>query len=365
MTHPSAVTETPVPALTIRLGVVEENTRAIVDRFDGAIVGVTKGVCGDPRVAGAMRRGGASALADSRLANLQRLDGIDRDHFLIRTPMRSEVDAVVRDTDLSMQSEQSILRTVGAAADRQDTHHRVILAVDSGDRREGVLPDDLPALLATATDFDSITVEGIATHVGSLNGVVPTTESLRRFVEAVERAEDAVGRRLPVLSAGSSNTLSLCFDGTLPERVTQLRIGEGILQGTDPVTGEVLPGLESDAAVLSAEVIECKRKPSAPDGSTGPTPFGETTTAADDGVRSRAILALGRVDVDVEGLTPVRDGIEIVGASSDHTVVDVTAAETPVHPGDRLAFRLSYSALVSSAASRYVNTAYDEREGDS
>lgn len=94
--------------LTVRPAVVERNARRIVECFDGKIVGVTKGVRGDPRVARAMLDGGATAVADSRLANLRRLPNqLDCDRYLIRTPMRSKVGTVVRETDVSIQSERS------------------------------------------------------------------------------------------------------------------------------------------------------------------------------------------------------------------------------------------------------------------
>lgn len=352
----------PAPSLTVRPAVVEHNARRIVECFDGETVGVTKGVRGDPRLAWAMLDGGANALADSRLANLRRLpDGLDCDRYLIRIPMRSEVGAVVRETDVSIQSERSILRATADAASRRGEIHRVLLAVDVGDRREGIMPADLGSTLAAVDGYDSLEIEGVAAHVGSLNGVVPTAESVRRFVEHVEAAEAALGRRFPVVSAGSSNALPLCFVDDLPERVNQLRVGEGILLGTDAVTGETLPGFDTDAFVLSAEVVESKSKPSVPEGLTRDDASSQQPGATDRRIRDRAIVALGWIDVDVEGLTPLRDGVRVLGASSDHTVLDVTETKRPVRPGERLEFSPGYGALARSAASRYVTIAYDER----
>ncbi|MFC4543184.1 alanine racemase [Halosolutus amylolyticus] len=357
---PSRDRQDHAPVLTIRPAIVERNSRRVADRFDGDLVGVTKGVGGDPRVARAMVDGGATAIADSRLANLRRLgDRVDCDRYLLRPPMRHEIDAVVRNAEVSFQSEPSVLRATAAAASRRGVDHRIVLAVDVGDRREGVLLDDLASTLSIAAGIDGIEVAGVAAHTGSLNGVVPTAESVSRFVNCLERAEESISRQVPICSAGSSNTLGLCFDGDLPERVTQLRIGEAILLGTDPTTGEPLPGFETDAVVLSADVIECKAKPSAPTGPTGRDAFGESPTVEDRGVRDRAIVAMGRVDVPVEGLAPVREGVDVLGASSDHAVLDVTAVRESIRPGDSLTFELDYGALARSAASPYVATAYE------
>lgn len=347
------------PTLTIRPRIVERNARAVVDRFDGTVAGVTKGVCGDPRVARAMLDGGLRWLADSRLENVREYrDRIDADVLLLRMPSRRECGAVVEHVDVSMNTEPETLRALSAAASNRGTIHRVLLAVDTGDRREGIMPDDLPEVLSVALELPAIEVVGLATHVGSFAGVVPTREGLSSFVDLVERAESIASRRFPIVSGGSTNALALCDRGDLPDRIDHLRIGEGLLLGTDPRTGEPIPWLETDGFTLTAEVIECKRKPSAPDGKRGRDAFGRDRSFADRGVRTRAIVGLGRVDTAIDGITPVRDGIEVVGASSDHAVLDVTDASDSVRVGETISFRLEYGGLVRAASSPYVDTTY-------
>ncbi len=47
----------------------------------------------------------------------------------------------------------------------------------------------------------------------------------------------------------------------------------------------------------------------------------------DRGVRKRAIIALGKVDYGApEDLVPLSKGISVIGASSDHTILDVKDA---------------------------------------
>jgi predicted amino acid racemase len=235
--------------------------------------------------------------------------------------------------------------------------------VDTGDRREGVLPADAPALVATAADLDGVRVAGVGTNVGCLSGVLPTAESMASFVETVEACEAACGRRLDVVSGGSSVTLPLAEAGDLPERVNELRIGESILLGTDVARDRLLPSLRGDAFTLEAEVVECKRKP-AP--STGPRdrPVDGTppdTESGADGQCRRAVLALGRQDTVPSQLDPVRDGVRVVGATSDHTVCDVTDAGD-VAVGDRLEFRLGYRALLQASTSAYVTRVVEETE---
>jgi arginase family enzyme len=68
----------------------------------------------------------------------------------------------------------------------------------------------------------------------------------------------------------------------------------------------------------------------------------------------RAIANLGREDVLIDGLTPVQQGVRILGASSDHLVMDVTDARPPLSVGDRVAFRMDYGAMLAVMTSEYV-----------
>ncbi len=69
---------------------------------------------------------------------------------------------------------------------------------------------------------------------------------------------------------------------------------------------------------------------------------------------TRAILNIGREDVDIHGLTPLDPRLTIVGTSSDHLIVDATAAASTMHIGDDMVFARNSSALLAVMASPYV-----------
>ncbi|MCX6034022.1 MAG: alanine/ornithine racemase family PLP-dependent enzyme, partial [Chloroflexi bacterium] len=91
-----------------------------------------------------------------------------------------------------------------------------------------------------------------------------------------------------------------------------------------------------------------------------PNAFGDIPRWTDLGLRQRAILALGRQDLQIESLVPKRPGVMILGASSDHLVLDVTEASPPVCLGEELEFRPLYGAvatgMASAAATQLIRT---------
>ena len=102
------------PRLEVDLTKIEANTRSLVGQLGGhgiAVTAITKATLGSPAVAAAMLRGGASGLGDSRVQNLARL-GIGEpavSRTLIRSPMLSQVDQVVRTATRSLNTSLPVL----------------------------------------------------------------------------------------------------------------------------------------------------------------------------------------------------------------------------------------------------------------
>jgi predicted amino acid racemase len=176
--------------------------------------------------------------------------------------------------------------------------------------------------------------------------------------DVVDAMEEELGTRFRVISGGNTYSLDFVLRDEMPARINQLRIGEGILLGVNSVTKHPLPCPHQDAFNVVAEVIEVKTKPSMPEGPVATDAFGRAPEWEDLGLRERAILALGEQDMRISGLRPKREGVTIVGASSDHLVVDVTEADPPVRLGDELCFDPLYEAvatgMVSSAVRKVV-----------
>ena len=355
------------PRVVIDLDKIAHNARTIVSlcRQHGIEVsGVTKVTCGHPDVARAMLLGGVSSIADSRLENIQRMRaaGVDTAFMMVRIPPLSAVEEVVESADVSLNSEFGVLEALSAAAKRHGRVHDVVIMVDLGDLREGLWPDDLVSLMTAALRLPGIRIKGLGTNLACFAGVVPSEENMQRLVELAAEVERILGLGLEWISGINSSGLELIATGKMPRRVNHARIGEAILLGRETTRRKPWPDTFQDAFAIHAEVLEISEKPSLPVGARCEDAFGGRPLFEDRGNVLRALLNLGREDVDVAGLTPRDPGVDILGASSGYLVIDVTAAEEVYAVGDELAFVPNYSALLTAMTSEYVKK-YPLREG--
>lgn len=345
--------------LTIDLNKIRENTNQIVRQCRDKrieVIGVTKGFTAAHQIVTAMLEGGIAGLADARMENIMELRkrGFQNQITLLRLPRLSNVDNVVRYADVSINSELSVISALAAAACRIEAMHKIILMVDVGDLREGVLQEHVIATAAQIKSMRGVKLVGLGTNMGCYGGVLPSSENLGVLITLRDLLEQYLDYKLDVISGGGTSSLFLVEKDEVPEGINQLRIGEGILLGTDTTNNRVIPGLHQDAFRLRGEVIEVKDKPSLPMGEIGKDAFGNTPQFIDQGTRKRAILAFGRQDIYIEGIRPVEEKYAILGASSDHTIVDITDGENEVKVGDEIEFSLTYPGLLSASDSRYV-----------
>ena len=344
------------PRLEVDLDAIAHNASTLVELLAPQgirVVGVTKATLGSPGVAAAMVSGGVTALGDSRTENLVRLRSaaVPAPLVLVRSPMLSQVDLVARTSDVSLHTESVILAALSDAALRAGLLHSVVLMVELGDLREGIAVADVVDAARAVDLLGGLHLVGLGTNLACQSGVVPDQRAMDELSGLVTEVEAACGRAMPVVSGGNSANLDWALATSDVGRVDELRLGEAILLGTEPLHRRVLDGLRTDAFTLVGEVIEAKTKPTQPWGVLGQAAFGTAAVRVGRGTTRQVLVALGRQDVDPDGLT-VAAGITVLGASSDHLVLDV--GDHDVSVGDELRFGLDYSALVRAATSPFV-----------
>jgi predicted amino acid racemase/arginase family enzyme len=347
------------PFLDIDLDKIEHNCRVVTGlcRERGVeVAGVTKVVRGMPKVARALLRGGVAHVADSRLENIARIrdDGIRAEVMMLRIPRLSDAQLVVELADLSLNSEPAVVRALSAAAERAGRVHRVVLMIDTGDLREGVLPRDALEVAEAVAGLGGVELHGVGTNLACLSGIRPTKANMELLVGIAEDLRARLGIPLPMVSGGNSFNLPLLESGEMPAGVNHLRLGSSMLMGL-LLSEETRARVRGDAFLLHAEILELKDKPSLPHGEVGEDAFGRRPDFEDRGTMRRAILDIGREDIVPEYLVPVDAGAKVLGASSDHLVVDVTGVGRELAVGGEMVFDLDYGAVLAAMTSDYVH----------
>lgn len=364
------------PRLEIRVAAVSHNARVLVERLGTlgiAVCGVTKATLGSPDVARALLDAGVSTLGDARLENVERLRGagISAEIALLRSPMTSEIDRVVESVDVSLNSELDVVALLSASARGRRKRHGVVLMVELGDLREGVMPCDVLDAVERVIAMPGIELRGIGANLACRSGIVPDRSNMAELSVHANAIESEFAVDLDIVSGGNSANIAWALaTGVDVGRVNHLRLGEAILLGREPLLRSPIDGLELDAFTVVGEVIESKTKPVHPRGAVGQAAFGELTAVAspatrtggvdavaDDRTCRQVIVAVGRQDIDPDGLV-MPDGFRILGASSDHLVLEAQHSAPGV--GDELRFGVNYSALLRAMTSGSVTPYYFE-----
>lgn len=323
---------------------------------------VTKVLCGHAETLRALWAMGVRSMGDSRLTNVRSMHEVvpepGLDTWYLRVPHLSSVAEVAGIAGVSLNSETTIIEALSQEAARQEKVHRIIIMIELGDLREGILPGSLVRFYEQVFELPNLEVLGIGSNLGCISGQVPTIDQYMQLVLYRELLELKFGRRLALISAGSSVALPLLLDEQLPKAINHFRIGESLYLGNNLITGDALPGLRTDTIVLEAEIVEIKRKSLVPLGPGGPVaPFVAVGASSHTGPAQRgyrALVNIGQLDADIQGMTPEDPSFQIAGASSDITVVNVGDNPRDLKVGGTMRFRMNYAAMLRLMSGPYV-----------
>ena len=265
--------------------------------------------------------------------------------------MLSQAALVVADADVSFNTELDVISKLSCAAQKAGCQHDVVLMVELGDLREGIMPGELENTVRQLLRFPNITLRGIGTNLACRSGTSPDARNMSELSTLATSIEVTFGVTVATVSGGNSANLAWALGAADTGRINDLRLGESILLGRETLHREPIDGLHTDAITLVAEVIESKVKPTRPWGEIAQTAFGEKPPAADRGYIVQKILAIGAQDTDPGGLH-APPGMEVLGYSSDHLVTECGPDRLSV--GAEVRFQLNYSALVRAMTSPYV-----------
>lgn len=350
--------------LEVSLDKIKNNARVLTsyskERGITSVAGVFKFSDGNIPIARAMYEGGCAQLAASRVVHLKRakeeIQGCVT--LLLRLPALSEIPDVIRWCNLSLNSQEDTLHLLDQEARRQGKVHGVLLLLDVGDLREGVIDTGRLFELAIMVERSShLHLAGVGSTFTCFGTILPTRDNLGVLLQSAAQIEKGIGRKLEIVSGGSSTSLTLMENDGIPEGVNHLRVGAFIVnpRSSRVNRGLIIPGMQEETMILRAEIIEVEVKPSKPFGIASTNWSGQKIQFVDRGTRRRAIVALGSQDIgDQRWLVPIEEGVQVLGGSSDHTILDIEDSPSNWKSGDILTFNFSYAPLLYAFSTRHV-----------
>lgn len=321
---------------------------------------VSKLLCGNKEYLKALLKLNVTQICDSRVSNLRMVKELNPniETIYIKPPAKHYLKSVVQCADISMNTEIRTIQLLNEEAQKQDKIHKVIIMIEMGELREGIMRDDLIDFYSQIFNLSNIEVVGVGTNLSCLYGVLPNHDKLIQLSLYSELIEAKFKKKIKYVSGGSSVTIPLIFQNLLPKGVNHFRVGETLFLGTDVYNDTTLKKMQTDAFLLYSEIIELIEKPQVPMGEMGTNLEGNSFEFDDALIGKtsyRAIIDLGLLDVENKHISPMDDSVSIVGASSDMFVIDLGDNEKNYQVGDYISFKMDYMGVLRLMHSKYID----------
>ncbi len=348
--------------ITLNRKKLSENFNYLTDLFNSQGIQwaiVTKVLCGNMTFLEEVVKLGVSQLCDSRITNLKAIKKIapSIETIYIKPPPSRSIPELVKYADISVNTQFKTIKLISEEALRQNKIHKILIMIEMGELREGVMRDDFMQFYEKVFELPNIEVVGIGTNLTCLYGVLPNQDKLIQLCLYEQLIEAKFNKKIPYVSGGSSVSIPLIFEKLLPKGINHFRVGETLFLGTD-VYHDTTLGNMHNAFELYAEIIELIEKPTVPSGSMGTNVEGHAFEFGDDeaGKTSfRAILDLGLLDVEINHIVPADPDIKFAGSSSDMIVLDLGINQKKYRTGDLVKFSIDYMGMLRIMNSRYID----------
>lgn len=320
---------------------------------------VTKILCGNEGYLTELLNLGIKQYSDSRISNLKMIKNLDQNAqtIYIKPPAKGVIEEVVTYADISMNTDFHTIQMLSDEAVKQSKMHKIIIMIDLGELREGVMRDDFVDFYAKVFEMPNIEVVGLGTNLACLYGILPNNDKLIQLCLYKQLIEIKFNVKIPFISGGSSVTIPLIKQGTLPKDINHFRIGETLFMGTDAYNHVPFENMEIDVFKLYAEIIELYEKPLIPSGEMGSNLEGDVIVFDEENIGKssvRAIIDIGLLDIDMKHLESTDENVKLAGATSDMVVLDLGENLKDFKVGDQMEFTLDYMGIVRIMNSKYI-----------
>jgi predicted amino acid racemase len=306
-----------------------------------------------------------NSVGDSRLTSLKNLKEVNPDMrtIYIKPPAETYAEDVVKYADISLNSSYSTIQSLNEAAGKAGKIHQIIIMIELGELREGVNRDDVMTFYEKVFNLPYIDVIGIGSNLGCMYGIEPTYDKLLQLSIYKELISEKFRKKLKFVSGGSSITLPLIEQGSVPKDINHFRIGEAAFFGVSPLYNKQFKELNTDTFEFEANIIELEKKKIVPEGVLSDANIGHTADFDEhdaDETTVKAILDFGMLDVDKDDLEMLDPEVNFVGITSDMMVVDIGKNKTregfkKYRVGDKIKFKPNYMAVARLLNSKFID----------
>ena len=334
--------------LTINLSKIQYNAKVLLTLLNEHHVHftpVTKCIAGDQVIVNELKKLGITHFADARIDNIKRASAQDITYTMLRSPGKNELQEIVKMAKISIQTELKTIKALNSVAKSKGTKHEILLMVDWKDAREGVLTYDVINYINEILKLHHICLVGLSFNFLCFNTLPPTEDDVEMINHFIETIETETQYHFKIISGGNSSMLTQMFYNDLG-KINELRIGETLFRGVDTITSQPSPILFQNSIVLEGEILEIKPR----------------LDMASGRHYLQAIIDIGYLDTAINGLAPLNKQVKIIGATSDHLMIDLLNCDY-YQVGDKIEFDLNYQALAQSMYMGNIHKNYTTDNG--
>ena len=309
-----------------------------------------------------------NSIGDSRLTSLKNLKEVNSEMrtIYIKPPAKMYADEVVKYADISLNSSYTTINALNEAAKKANKIHEIVIMIELGELREGVQRSEIMNFYEKVFNLSNIEVIGIGSNLGCMYGVEPTYDKLLQLSLYKELISAKFKKKLDLISGGTSITLPMLENNTVPKDINHFRVGEAAFFGVSPLTNEKFKELNTDTFEFTANIIELEEKKLVPEGVISDANIGHTADYDEKDINEtsfKAILDFGLLDVDKEDIDAIDKEIDFVGITSDMLVIDIgtnktNKGEKKYKIGDKVHFKPNYMAVARLLNSKFIEKVF-------
>lgn len=320
---------------------------------------VVKLLCGNELFINEVLKLGIKEVCDSRISNLKAVKALNPtiQTVYIKPPALENLEEVLSCADVTFNTEYETIKELSDTASKMGITHKILIMIELGELREGVMREEFVEFYQKVFDLPNIKVTGIGTNLSCMYGVLPNEDKLLQLCLYKELVELKFNQKIPYISGGTSVTLPLLHNKSLPKGINHFRVGDSLFLGSHIIANSHFKNMYSDTFKLYAQIIELNQKPCIPSGDMGLNMSGKQKEFESSQIGKlchRAIVDIGLLDIEDNHLTPIDEDLKIIGASSDMMVIDLNHNEAGLEVGDFIEFKMDYMGILRIMNSDYI-----------